>query len=750
MGLKCQTERKNGDITDVKAPNGNPSLLYKTARKILGSKRRAIEVWATAYTSDFIDYYGDWRNPSPTSFFNTDLNGEPIFNDVIKFMERSTYFTSSLTSKDVADVNSFFTSNLASSMRDLISRISNALLSGGNMVLNEYTLKKSGLYTQAEINRILSDISIKNQVTSALRSILDYENDYVDAGIENHYLTASPVAGPVILKDEYNQFGKQVAYNPGEIRDALEKQVGGVTDRSNFDMLVESMEEYPEFVEKYNNDLGFTDVIYDEYSVMTALPKAEIRDGEVTPASSRTLTALEDYSFYNSAYDQKWKSEVSKLLAVEDSLDQEAVTPILRNLEEIASKFGIDIIGLSSLYESSPEIYDSCEDLVLATDIHISRLAKSDTSYQSDLATAIDSILKKSDTDKAVYLPSSLEGRTLLYVEQPLSDKEMFENYSLLKVAPNIYQRIERENKEELYDFLANAAALDVHYLPASAFSSYFFKNGQLDKAKVENEQNRQRVADSIREYAISLSDSNNTEEMILTRLAFRDNPVLPREEISVDREYNKYIQRDNKIPSENIPRRLYAEYLSNKLNNTELYDSVYKYLDFKPGQNIGLTVSDPHTLKMIDLNSEGRLRSDLMAISLSSTDPTISDLFYAPSRGVYRGSDFYHYLYTSHPELLSESKAEITIRDGYVIAEGEYSDFIKVNNEVMMKTGESAEGSVYQNLRGTEVEVKEASTQVSKPSMTENSNVLISQNISLVMKLTKTEGNRLDILECH
>ena len=42
MGVKCQIEKKENEIKRVKAPNGEPSVLYESALKVLGNSERAL------------------------------------------------------------------------------------------------------------------------------------------------------------------------------------------------------------------------------------------------------------------------------------------------------------------------------------------------------------------------------------------------------------------------------------------------------------------------------------------------------------------------------------------------------------------------------------------------------------------------------------------------------------------------------------------------------------------------------------
>ena len=88
---KCQIEKKENKIERVEAPNGEPSVLYESALKLLGNSERALQVWAKAYTPDFchIMVVGITRLQE---MFNTDPNGEPLLEDVLSYMKRQTYF----------------------------------------------------------------------------------------------------------------------------------------------------------------------------------------------------------------------------------------------------------------------------------------------------------------------------------------------------------------------------------------------------------------------------------------------------------------------------------------------------------------------------------------------------------------------------------------------------------------------------------------------------------------------------------
>ena len=72
----------NGNFLDV-APNGQPSILYKTFYDLYGGDRRqALIAKSNTYSKMFIDWFGDWTTNDENSSKVVDENGEPtIVND---------------------------------------------------------------------------------------------------------------------------------------------------------------------------------------------------------------------------------------------------------------------------------------------------------------------------------------------------------------------------------------------------------------------------------------------------------------------------------------------------------------------------------------------------------------------------------------------------------------------------------------------------------------------------------------------
>ena len=107
--------------------------------------------------------------------------------------------------------------------------------------------------------------------------------------------------------------------------------------------------------------------------------------------------------------------------------------------------------------------------------------------------------------------------------------------------------------------------------------------------------------------------------------------------------------------------------------------------------------------------------------------------------------------LFTKHPNLLNEVRDHnITNQDDNVIVEGFYDNFIRIGNTVFTKVGESSSGSIYQNLTGTESEVKYDSTQKVKAVETDYAPYQNRSGLTQDMIVSKSELDDLNKLECR
>lgn len=751
MGVKCQIEKKENKIERVTAPNGEPSVLYESAKQLLGDEERALEVWAKAYTSDFLDYYGHWNAPAPGELFNTDSNGEPMLEDVIAYMRRQYYVADPFTAQDVKDVRDIMISNRIYSIRSLSNTVLRSFYVDGNLILNEQNLRDSGLYDETEISRILDNPSVLNEVVSSMRLLIDYSNNKHDMQKETYFTTVERPYGPVVYKrGVFNRFGKKVPYNPAELYEAMRNAIGGIKSVSAFESAFESLSDsYPELVERFVSDKSFALSIFKEFSNMKSMPVVAIEDDNVVESKRRSLSRLQDFSYYSPINAESLRARISAFLNRVNADTEEDLRSMIWDVEEACVGLGIDIVGVSKAYDGTEESLNKIDSLMLDLDIYVAR--RNDDTYAPTLASAIDDVLGDSRDRRVMFLPEYMDNMNIVYMESDIDPVSAFENHSLLYLGGNLYHKVERDNLGDLYDMAAELAKQSLTYFPPGIYPEYCFKDGVLDKLRVKNVDSK-ALADSIKKYVLSYTDSQNTEEMNATRLAFGHLVVPGSPYVNEEREFSRYINRKQDKENPLLLFDLYQSYLENKLHNTEVYEGAYKYLDFKPDHLLGLTVSDPDTLKQIELSLAGNDREQLFEYSMSSTDPSFTDLFYLDYYDMlYAGSDFYHDLFTKHPYLLNEVRNHnITEQDGNVVVEGMYDGFIRIRNTVFTKIGESSSGSIYQNLTGTESEVKYDSTQKAKTVETDYAPYQNRSGLTQDMTVSKPELDDLNKLECR
>ena len=117
-------------------------------------------------------------------------------------------------------------SNSIYSIRSLINRVrSSFYVDGKSYPKMKENLRRSGLYNETEISRILDNPSVLNEVSSFMRLLLDYSNNEHDLGKESYFTTVEKPYGPVVYKNVvFNKLGKRASYNPAEVYEAIKIQ----------------------------------------------------------------------------------------------------------------------------------------------------------------------------------------------------------------------------------------------------------------------------------------------------------------------------------------------------------------------------------------------------------------------------------------------------------------------------------------------------------------------------------------------
>ena len=754
MGLACQIfKNEDGSVNRVDAPNGEKSYLYDKALGAIGNDALALDVWATAYTPGFRSYYGYWDSPMPGEFFDTDVNGEPRYEDVMAYINRENTVVYPLNMKDMSEVRDMAISIGESDIRGISDTIRSSFMQTGRVIVNETNLRNSGMYSEYEILNILGNEELSESVRSSLSRIIDAV-DYMHDEDKALYYTGGADKFPdfcMINKEGFNSLGKQNMYNPGRLYEYLKERLGGISDIYEMDNIVYSMEsEYPEFVAEYSSSDSMRQDVFNEFRRMTRVKEMSINEnGEISEVKSKRLQMIHAYSFTNIPALKRMRKLIFDFYDSESNPES-----VLKAIEKEAANFGIDIVGISDAYKSGRK--NEVVEVLNTFDDHIEGMHKGDYSLEEPLAEELDAVLGSEPTGKVIDVLETEESDLFSYVKTNLSDKEMFERYNLIHVGNGVYRSCDKiENKEEVYESIAdiaieNPGALN---LPESAYPEEVFDNGTVSEEKLSRMEDAEPVIESIRKYILSLTGADSTEEMELGRLVFQLKNVpggkFPK---NMQRALNRFRTRKGKGLNVNTPRDLYVAKIKNKAEKSDVYDSLYANLEFSPDMDINLVSSDAYTRASVDSAAEGVARKRLQDYAMESENDSLFDLFFINNYSLDMAeNDFYHYYYMRNPEALSEVKNTniIEMQDGEVMVENVYSDFVKINGNVYSKVNEGNEGSVYKIIGANEnynYEVYEKS----KPSYVGKRNEAVEPKAKDLMSIDENEMNEINRkLEC-
>lgn len=759
MGLNCKIFKdRNGSITGVAAPNGENSTLFEEAVKITGNREKAVEVWATAYTPGFIRYYGNWTDKRYKSAYALDKNGEPLIDDVIAYFRKNTYMIGEMTRSDLLEAREFLKNTGNRSFSDVASRVRSSMLVNGVITVNEGTLRRSGLYTADEISDIMGTPGAAESLTDKFDALLSTEAEESDSEDSSAYMSRQTNESGVIPRDIFT--GRKTAFYKNETEDAdeigmaIRERAAGVENRAEFDNAINSLSaRFPNFVSRYADDQDMKTAIYREYSGANRIERVVVTPGGARRIPQFTMPKLVMFSRSNNRMLERTRKKISRLLSMDNFKSSDARSE-LRRLERDALYFGIDLVGLRSSYESGYASDEAVQNLITTLDLYISDLSRGGSEYTGELADAMRRALGSDSADVIRRLPPGLENRDVVYLEQDMAAKEAFEKHRLLKVGDHLYMVASNtESLDDLYSSVPEILKLRPGKTPSEAFPSEVFENGKINFARLRNISS-DRIRESLQNYVRNVSDSENTEKMILTRIAFGLDPVVRTETFdTMEDAINRYMNRKTATPEEKrkLVEDLYNIYLREKESNSEMYRRAMKYFKFTPDGNILIDTNNTDVLTDIGIALKGEARNLFEKYTDATMDP-ISYVIYGRrgDDGRFKGDDFMYEFYKAHPGELQEVK-RANVRqeeDGSYFVEGMYDKFAKINGDVMMKVTEGNTGSVYRLLEGTPSEVLYESTQVSKPSptrMNTNDENLISDSIQLAEKEIDRLSNQLE-----
>ena len=705
VGLNCRIIKNvDGSIHTVEAPNGEPSILYKEALRVTGSEDKASDIWAIAYTKGYADYIG-MKVQDIASDANVDQNGEPLFEDVSNYILAKESVSGDYTRGEMVDVNDFIASTGFRSVDNIYDRLS-MLFDDGSIIFTKARLTSSGIWSEAEAERIMGNPVIAARAKISIRRFMDYYSSYEES---QDYYMVDEASDVLVHTEEYTSFGTRKILEPFIVSNRMKEELSGITDRSEFDRAVNSLP-YGEVVERYNEDADYAESVYNKYSTLSKIPVVDTEGNSINQIESgfRMFFRMPKRSDFIKA-----DETMNDLLMMDQTeWDSDATIPKLKHLESYAAGMELDIVGLSDMHDSKTreEIVPFISDLMI-----FSRMVQSEGfSSERDISVMLSSreslFGKPAEDYKIEELSENLRDLNLVYFSSSMDSKSAFEDFGLLSVNgyPGVYQKVDNSvSKEDIYEFLYEAETdrdLRAKIIPDSAMKSIMGKDG-VDFYKLRDPKNKEVVIMDIASYVRGRMLPGDTEQMAAYRVAF-GHPENARDNIQdINRYLDRYMESERKVVTYSLAQDIYHKLLKLKVKNAERYNDIFSGIKYIPGKGFCLLHSDMHTLRGIDLAMEDDLRDSFKKYALSSIEPSLFDMFYIKRHSMGEANEgFYMQYYMDNPAALKESKGSSEqVSDKIMSISGEFSNFVRTGSNVYEKISEHDSGSYYAEI-GTDM----------------------------------------------
>ena len=314
---------------------------------------------------------------------------------------------------------------------ELIEKMEKALMKNGIVLFDKLSLQRSKLYNTFEINTILSSPSLQKQIKESLLSLKNSEPFQIDYN-ENFIVPQGR---------EVNQFGKQEVLNPSTVEKDLIESVAGLSEDEIDEALPAA------FSNRYYTDSDFRETVDSIARDYKKAPVKEIVEGELVDKTEDvkgmlTNTLTEDFN----------ESIAEDIRFLREEIDEEVFNSNLTKVSKILNKIkknayinGIDLRNFPTLALelSRSEILgflDSMEDMLSEPYNQDAFDEFSDRYFE---------ILGEKEPKTEVIKSNSQND---VFVDEPLSEYEMFSKFGLVKKQDNVYRKVTDTPLETLYE----------------------------------------------------------------------------------------------------------------------------------------------------------------------------------------------------------------------------------------------------------------------------------------------------------
>ena len=704
IGIGCNVVRKDdGSIERVLDLNGRKSILFRDALALVKDESKALSVWATAYTSDFIHKYG-W----------TATKKEPELHVVLDYIQRNKTGRFQMSKQSVSALTSLM-SDSGLHVQRIRQILSKNFIEGGKVVVTKERMIHSGIYSLDEAEN-----------TDSYEMIGDTIRDILNSNVSDIFFI--PDSKPEYsIPDEsgvVDALGRALSIRGDVVYQELLRSLVDVKDNAGIEVVLESFK-YSAFVEVYRANKDIQDevkyiVSNKSKSLSEVNSMDDVQDGYTRWSSSILVGSDSDLIKLNSIL-----NDTIDVLTMQKGGDSYAS---LRKAELELAKRGIDIVGLSEYLSVVP--INNILDIFSGLLVYSSNLLSERGADSLEKAYRGIDDLRKMSSKKDVVL-SVRSSENLFTSDKFISPRDAFEKgfikVEVLDDGRGLYTKRVDIEKESAYQALFENIDGYNDVIQKSrwgrsikeVFSKYAQKGGAEDLSFEDFSEDMDN--------ALQMDSSYDTPKgLILDSLVLFIDPSVStsmpiKDDVAISKLYSlvntDVLMAYNSVDINGIARYLNRHILMEGARRSPSYDRFWQHVSVDEN---GLSVGRD---SLVNLNMISDAEINTLRILAARLPNTSSNVVNALSYGYSGVSDisstkeFKRAVYYSNPYLISNAYKGgiVPIYENFTLAQNEYADFIRVDDSVYVKVSENNEGGVYVKLDGTNPSISFLNMEIEK-----------------------------------
>ena len=449
--------------------------------------------------------------------------------------------------------------------------------------------------------------------------------------------------------------------------------------------------------------------LFEKMQEFKRMPEMKIEGNTLTTVNQndsrvqleQTLKLSDDLSISS---DIIYLNELSQDLYDENIQD---VKQLIKEIEIKSAKQGVDIVGLSGkvFSKSRDEIYDLLENL---NTLLLEPSEQSFNDFISQHQLVFETKIKP--TTRVEVVSENNLNKSLISLKTKLSEYTLFNEFGLLKVSENIYQRVEKEDLDTLYNKLYDISQYNENILPKEAFP-LTIKDEVVNIESLRNIENRDLIIADIKRFienevskldvpSVSL-DNTTLQQLVINKYAF-EHPLNFTQTVNVQEEFSSFevFDGNEEYLKTDFISDFYAEYLQEKIKNSEKYREFYSNFSINEG-GIVLVNDDAITVEKIkDYLAEKNIKQSKDLENYSLLTDQIPNLKTAERINSDYTRDFYRAKYSNNPMTLNKVEGDYKfLSNTTTLKNNSIDNFIRVKDRLFELVDTKGGNSFYEEI---------------------------------------------------